>query len=351
MLPREAALMLRYQKRAQLPAIVQSVDHLLKTAAKEAEVSHNIKYLARLIQRPDNSHDLLHQSSLYAWVMSTYLSKSPKAQRAQRITRSLAWRNPELDVTTTEGPKEFEAFKARYFASIEGHIDQKTVHQASAKLHCLHGSITVAETSSFELFFSERSHDVMEYARSRVYDLQNYKTENLWGPFSDDGTQRADWEKLEAIMILIDGNVDDNWSKPFTGVSPNSYDSLPSSIPTGLSQSLEAQDPYGITGTWDRVVCFLDYTQFYAFNFSDDDREYFGPRGPLCREEATRFIVMRLSVTSIEAPGEDDGQSLPVVHFKGDAALADPSFAQGTASKIHGQSTLLPLPASNPDRH
>ena len=182
----------------------------------------------------------------------------------------------------------------------------RKLQQASAKLHCLFGvpidhipkrsSITLHRPN---LMLSPSSCTRLQskqlpthsYARSKVYDLRQYTDGTFWGPFLDDGKQTVDWEKVEAIMIVLGFNLNkftersDNrwprvWHKPFAGATPNSYLSLePAAAPVKenddellqireMALSLDAQDPYGVSGTWMRVVCFLDYNDLYAFNFS-----------------------------------------------------------------------------------
>jgi len=98
-----------------------------------------------------------------------------------------------------------------------------------------------------------------------VYDLRQYTDGTLWGPFQDDGKATADWEKVEAIMILLDfnllaftqrnaGDFNHSWNKPFVGATPNSYVSWPHNAPSkGLALPLDIQDPYGVSGIWRRV--------------------------------------------------------------------------------------------------
>lgn len=108
-----------------------------------------------------------------------------------------------------------------------------------------------------------------------------------------DGSHRVDWEKVEAIMIVLgfnlrrftdrsDGRFPLVWKHPFVGATPGSYKTPPRIAPSEkkefdedagvireLALNLDALDPYGVTGSWMRVVCFLDYNDLYAFNFSD----------------------------------------------------------------------------------
>ncbi|KAK4954279.1 hypothetical protein LTR10_007709 [Elasticomyces elasticus] len=270
--------------------------------------------------------------------------------------------------------------------------ETEELRQASAKLHCLFGVpidiVASHMTHSYQRPDLSLSPDsctrtqmrplpTHTYARSKVYDLRQYTEHTLWGPFMDDGSQRIDWEKVEAVMVVLgfnlnrftersDGRWPRVWDKPFMGASPNSYSSLaPVSAPSdmeddeddGMSKirelalSLDAQDPYGVSGTWMRVVCFLDYNDLYAFNFSnritnDEERE------PIDTEEGIIDLEEILQVTKIEPPGsgdegedeEDDGmdwsnfrgERLPVVHFRGNSRSLHASWDPNANSKIRG---------------
>ena len=233
---------------------------------------------------------------------------------------------------------------------------QSCNRQLSAKLHCLYG-ISVGtvhkscDSSSPRYPLRHDTAEIHPYARSRIYDLRQH-TENgtFWGPFVDDGLQTVDWEKLEAIMIVLDYNlrrsteahrhyegVLELQENPWVGATPHSFVSPPPSVPMEPALPLEAQDPYNVTGIWTRVVCFLDYTELYEFNFGGDQPEPDQPRRPIDTEEATRLITMKIQVTKVEAPGEDDGQQLPVVHFQGKSSSIRPSWDPNAHSKIKGR--------------
>ena len=234
--------------------------------------------------------------------------------------------------------------------------------QLSAKLHCLYGVPigTVrksCESSPPRYPLRSDTADIHPYARSRVYDLRQH-TENgtFWGPFLDDGLQTVDWEKLEAIMIILDYNlrrsievhsqyedVLELQESPWVGATPHSFTSPPQSLPMEPSLPLEAQDPYNVTGTWMRVVCFLDYTELYDFNFGNEQPEHDQPRRPIDIEEATRLITMKIKVTKIEEPGEGDGQQLPVVRFNGTSSSIRPSWDANANSKIKGNIHPWPI--------
>ena len=245
-------------------------------------------------------------------------------------------------------------------------IAPRTVHahdrQLSAKLHCLYGlSIGTVrkscESSPPRYSLRHDTADIHPYARSRVYDLRQHTEDGtFWGPFLDDGLQNVDWEKLEAIMIILDYNLRQSievhreyegmvelQESPWVGATPRSFVSPPQSVPMEPTLPLEAQDPYSVTGTWMRVVCFLDYTELYNFNFGGDQPDRGQPRKPINIDEATRLITMKLQVTKIEAPGEDDGQELPIVHFKGTSSSIRPSWDPNANSRIKGKNLSLHL--------
>ncbi|EON97395.1 putative f-box domain-containing protein [Phaeoacremonium minimum UCRPA7] len=184
------------------------------------------------------------------------------------------------------------------------------------------------------------------FACSKVYDIREYTDNTKWGPFMDDDTDRVDWEKVEAIMIVLRANIQnkglDNfpiftnfWNTPFPGTWPNSY------IPMPLNREitpLETGDPYDVSGTWLRVVCFLDYNDFFNYNFPGSDHLPSSvPRHALDVGEATRLILMKIHVTKIEAPGPEDGQELPVVHFEGFSRSLDGSWDENANSDLRGE--------------
>ena len=92
---------------------------------------------------------------------------------------------------------------------------------------------------------------------------------------------------------------------------PANGSEVPDELPVPLP------DPYGITGTWMRVVCFLDYTELFAYNFTGQPLPPEIPRPPLTTDEAIRMIVMHIKVKKVEEPGPEDGKGLPVIHFWG----------------------------------
>lgn len=127
-------------------------------------------------------------------------------------------------------------------------------HQRSAHLHCLSG-VPILNVGRL------RSTRTYPFACSTVYDMRGHTDRTRWGPFRKDGSLRVDWEKVEAIMVVLGYNIQskrfvsklfsDMWNTPFSGSWPQSY--LPKPNLQAEPSSPELQDPYGVTGTWYRV--------------------------------------------------------------------------------------------------
>lgn len=104
------------------------------------------------------------------------------------------------------------------------------------------------------------------YARSKVYDLRQYTDGSFWGPFKNDGSQDVDWEKAEAIMVVLGYNLrtfnerpctnaPPVWEAQWRGCTANSFVDQATRLTTELGQpgGLNDQDPYGISGMWMRA--------------------------------------------------------------------------------------------------
>jgi hypothetical protein len=227
----------------------------------------------------------------------------------------------------------------------------ETERQLSAKLHVLYGPLSIEPCAP-------DARPIHSYARSRVYDLRKYQRENFWGPFLDNGSGNVDWEKLQCIMVLLGhnlrtfaerthGHFGTHREKAFLGTAPNSFTSTPSCpshaamMVKELTPPLAARDPYGVTGTWRRIVCFLDYTDLYSFNFEQllpEEQEH----EPIDTQEAIRLITLKIRVSAIEGPGPDDAQDMPVVHFTGTSRSMHTSWDPNANSKIRGSVRTTP---------
>ncbi|KAF4126619.1 FBOX protein [Geosmithia morbida] len=270
--------------------------------------------------------------------------KSIRDSRNVSRLRQLMASNEPMAQTFMQQSSLFERMrKTAWLSSTMSRYDNTPTeeHQMSARLHCLYGR-PILKTGR------TRSNRSYPYACSRVYDMRLYTTNTMWGPFREDGSKRVDWEKVEAINIVLSHNVgsqwpqtkvfDDIWDTPFSGSFPKSQ--APVSVPRSLGD-LASRDPYGVTGAWYRVVCFLDYSDFFHYNFSMGGLiPHNTPRQPLNVGEATRLIIMDLNVTSIEDPGPEDGQGLPIVHFEGESRSIHHSLDNNANSELRGSVRL-----------
>ena len=226
------------------------------------------------------------------------------------------------------------------------------LRQLSAKLHVFSGLNVEPGAHARE---STLARPVHPFARARVYDLRRYTDNTFWGPFMDDGSGNPDWEKLQAIMVDLYFNLADHprrtsrrdstlgsteiFSRPFFGLGPDSYQSLAldGKIAPRLTPELDLQDPYGVTGTWMRMVCFLDYNDLFHFNFENDDIPDDQERPPISTREAFRLIKLSLRVSKVEPPGPEEHPDFPVVHFSGKSRSQFASWDPNANSRIRGK--------------
>ncbi|KAK8106170.1 hypothetical protein PG999_009529 [Apiospora kogelbergensis] len=325
--------------------------HFDKPARANVNWEQNLKDLVRL-QVVCQQSDMEAKRSELAFVHDTVTEALKNAcvdgERLNLSTTHPVSRNATLLSDLFSAHENQYAFLARSFlyerARRHIRLAPQKEHQMSAKLHCLYGvPLLYAQRSAHET----RQGKMSPFACSKVYDIRQYTPRTRWGPFMDDGSDRVDWEKVEAILLVIGANLKDLglnsfpicknfWETPFSGVWPGSYLPLPLDDEETVEQNpLDLQDPYGVTGTWLRVVCFLDYTDFYDFNFSvEQELPASVPRRAIDYGEATRLILMRITVDRIEPPGPEDGQDLPVVHFKGVSRSLDDSWDENTNSDL-----------------
>lgn len=145
----------------------------------------------------------------------------------------------------------------RDHSSMPPHMPPHKIRQASAKLHTLFGVPIRTPCRT-------RYRQSYPFAVSMVYDMRNYTEGSLWGPFLPDGKASVDWEKMEAVMIVLNHNMQEFsantngilsilWSDPWHGCFPGSYEGLPLKNRTVPRPSMKFEDPYNITGSWMRV--------------------------------------------------------------------------------------------------
>ncbi|TDZ65108.1 hypothetical protein CTRI78_v003629 [Colletotrichum trifolii] len=318
------------EKTDELPFVYNTVTRLLRNAASTGETqneagthaaSRNAAALARFFREEPARLAFLCRSFIFERARSESGHGSSTTATSSSVTaRNSSSSNNRRNLRQPATPTE--------------------AHQQSAKLHCLYGRpiLNCGRT---------RSSRVYPYACSKVYDLRHYTQRTKWGPFRDDDSGMVDWEKVEAIMVVLGANIraqnltakvfSNLWERPFAGSWRGSY--VPS--PQRGVRDLDAEDPYGIAGTWLRIVCFIDYNDFFGYNFPIGNalpRDV--PREPLDVGEATRLIVMKIHVTEIQPPGEEDGKDLPVVHFEGISRSIDDSWDENANSDLRVKGTV-----------
>ncbi len=326
------------------------------------KASRNIKFLNEHLKEENtqNKDIIVFSSSLFKWAEEDVWKEGSITSSPAKIDWTNHERKNDLShifVGSEDDALQSSNSRASQCSESEFSEAEVKAQKLSAKIHCLYGVPACevrrsnSQTDGRRYSLRNDTAPLHPYVRSRVYDLrQHTKDENgsFWGPFISDGSQEVDWEKVEAIMCMLNINMASfkrthdlfsedsipDWTVPFKGVTPGSYRSRPMDIPMQPPLPLEAKDPYNISGTWMRVVCFLDYTELYDFNFGPDSRI---PRPPLDTEEATRLITMRIQVTDIKPPGPEDGQALPVIHFKGTSSSVRPSWDADAHSEIRGK--------------
>ncbi|KAL9043722.1 MAG: hypothetical protein Q9214_003100 [Letrouitia sp. 1 TL-2023] len=335
-------------KLKHMSTIVETVEQLLKTAKSDDYESLNVQFLASCFDLKGNFPQLLCNSSLYDSMRRDALERA--STRPSYPTGSY-WLREHVRLSSEDPYPHTTIYDCR--------PDQ----QLSAKLNCFWGvfdsgddiiynrhwlGLALDDHRVTRFSFNPKTSSVHEYARANVYDLRRYSEANYWGPFQSDGSQKVDWERVEAIMILLSHNMaafakkhgahnaitNKTWNIAFTGLRPQ-----PSSR---LTISPEALDPYDIAGTWMRIVCFLDFDDLYSYNFLEKPPLLNRPRSPIGTEEAIRFIVMKVHVIRLSPPGDKDGKTLPVAHFEGTAKLVRPLGDGNDKSRLRGIVRLTP---------
>ncbi|PKS08964.1 hypothetical protein jhhlp_003577 [Lomentospora prolificans] len=268
--------------------------------------------------------DLVH-------VCSTILKllKSAKPRDGEKSARQVPTHLPSYNVeflsSLFEDEKKLRKYMCRssiyHGTSIGPHSrgsSNDPLVQLSAKLHCHYGKpvedpIIPAVASIGEPY---------DFACAKVYNLRHYTAESFWGPFKDDGSGEVDWEKVEASIVVMAVKTSRDkaslwtmpWREPFAGAYPQSY---VSPHPRKELEPLDPTDPYGISGTWMRLVCFLNWGDLQMFNFTRRPETLRSNLKSLFWCQGVSHMVMNLKVTAIEDPSPDDSPDLPVVHFSG----------------------------------
>lgn len=219
------------EKKSELPFVYQIFTRLLHNAARGG-------------RRDSNNSTTTHPPSRNAALLSKLFSE--QRNREAFLCRSFLFERARGLVHRFQEPPRPE-------------------HQMSARLHSLYGMpvLKCGRTRASRMY---------PFACSKVYDLRQYTADTRWGPFRTDGSDRVDWEKVEAILLVLRSNIHSKgldgfpvfanfWNTPFAGSWPGSY------LPVPLNREiapLDMEDPYGVSGTWLRVRLSL---QTYTTNY------------------------------------------------------------------------------------
>ncbi|KAI0724184.1 hypothetical protein C8T65DRAFT_824509 [Cerioporus squamosus] len=136
----------------------------------------------------------------------------------------------------------------------------------------LRACVALSHESSFEIHSRVRMATLRKASRAFVYDMRKYQPSTLWGPYrtGEDGrTVLVNWEHIEHILNVVGLKLRDvpisslgYFKKPLFQM-----DALRAYSAVGSSQRPES-DWAGVSGTWRRFVCFMDYRDLYMFNYS-----------------------------------------------------------------------------------
>ncbi|PHH76074.1 hypothetical protein CDD80_1845 [Ophiocordyceps camponoti-rufipedis] len=312
---------------------------LLDTPPKDVEIDYEaeVRRLARLqviCSRPsvdDNKHELEFVSKAVDRLLELACSNGHTVDNSQTYalapsTHATSY-NVQLLARLFSDPSTRSAFMQRssLFQLLRCGTDRvlappgppQKEHQLSAKLHCLLGR---------PLFFTNNecrrpcchSYSV---AAPLMYAIRADTRLAHPAPFLDDGSGGVDWEKVEAVIIVLGTTMWESrvaelfpeiWNSPFSGSFAQSF--VP---PPEPDMMLSASDPYNVTGTWYRVLNTVGLAEEGDLNLTSTQavRDYL--QNTIVLQQLLRLHVMRIDITSFEKPGPMDGQNLPVVHFKG----------------------------------
>jgi hypothetical protein len=205
----------------------------------------------------------------------TKLLQNASSKDSKNMAVMRGWFDDKRD---KEKRDNIEAFlcQSTTFARSKGHSSPISFanRQASAKLHVQYGTPIACPRRS-------KYNQAYPYAVSMVYDLRNYKTETFWGPYLPDSNASVDWEKMEAVMIVLGHNLRmfteqthsifgprSIWREPWIGASPYSYEPTSMKGMHTLNTPVGIADPYNIQGTWMRVSPVSHAREKYSLTLS-----------------------------------------------------------------------------------
>ncbi|KAI0762746.1 hypothetical protein C8Q74DRAFT_1206311 [Fomes fomentarius] len=224
-------------------------------------------------------------------------------------------------------------------------LELQKVHQMRARLRTY---VALSHETNFEARSRERMARIRKASRAFVYDMRKYQPSTLWGPFrvaQDGRTVLVNWEHVEHIVNVVSLKLRDTCiaNLGYHKKPPYQMDALRAYSAIDAFKRPEG-DWAGVTGTWRRFVCFMDYRDLNMFNYSQlstgphdpdffDDPfdealrpvelelelissdEYFSQRQYIAIEPST---PVSLSSSSHGGPiGDYEEPAFPTLYFKG----------------------------------
>lgn len=244
-------------KRKHIGPALTTIISLMKTST----CVHNVPILEEHFKTQGNIDAFLASSSLFRHAGSLSQSPAPTRELRQLSAKAHCLYGVPIDASNLSRHGKEDPNKGRSKLNISALLPpfSKTV---------LHADHPVTRSHTINI-------PTNSYARSKVYDLRQYTDGSFWGPFKSDGSQDVDWEKMEAIMVVLGYNlrmfrdrervsIDPIWDRPWYGAQPNSFVPQPDSYflrtkNTAISKALvepsplDELDPFGISGMWMRV--------------------------------------------------------------------------------------------------
>ncbi|GJJ13931.1 hypothetical protein Clacol_008188 [Clathrus columnatus] len=184
--------------------------------------------------------------------------------------------------------------------------------QLHAKLHVYWGSTTEEKQPSV-------SSRIRLASRTFVYDLRNYTSANLWGPFQDSPNAIVSWTHLNHLINVVSMNLEDIMElrdelRPPTGLSAVAPYTAPSVDPS-------SRDWAGIEGKWYRYRSFR-IKHLAPLNTSILEEDDF--------QEAIRLIELDLRIKDIQP--DSSYPTRPKLFFEGTSR----STQQGNETRVQG---------------
>ncbi|KAH9836538.1 uncharacterized protein C8Q71DRAFT_47007 [Rhodofomes roseus] len=288
--------------------------------------------------QPDWKTELQRRVSAESAVMGA--ATGPRLERALATLVSVV----ETALPFSDGPEMEESENLRW---LEGLLRFSTIDEESLPKHeqqhlgrlMTYLALTYESSpdgdSPKKLLHEKLLNEKRRMSRCYVYDLRRYKEDTLWGPFSrgEKGELRANWVHVQHIVNVVAMKLRELpplalqlYSKPRAGLSATQAYSAP------FAHDRKPHDWAGVAGTWRRFVCFMDYRDLFAFNFSVSgtgprDRDFFDDD----YQEAIRPVELHLDVLDPTPEQSTESAESPPPH----PVRYPPIFFKGLSRGAH----------------